>query len=190
VQQCRKELAERDIDILSKEIAAACEADYDSSMARGLRISLKEADSAIENLWAALEVGQGVDIITERAKKREDEKKKLQTQLAIEMSRQIIVTEEQVRAFFHSLQKNSLNDEKARKGLINIFLSTVYLFEDRATMVFNGSDKLIVVDDILLDKIKADNEAFVNSITFTQKPPRLSIDELLKSMRGLSFDNN
>ena len=52
-----------------------------------LKAALKEADSAIENLWVALEKGQSVDMITERIHKREAEKRELEKQLAIEIKK-------------------------------------------------------------------------------------------------------
>ena len=39
-------------------------------------------------------------------------------------------------------------------GIINIFLRAVYLYDDRFTLVLNGSDTPITIDDILLDEIE------------------------------------
>ena len=67
---------------------AACKKDGDLLSVKKLKAALKEADSAIENLWVALEKGQSVDMITERIHKREAEKKELEKQLAIEIKKQ------------------------------------------------------------------------------------------------------
>jgi len=81
---------------VATSVAAACEADYDSSAVKRLKGALKEANTAIENLWKALEQGQAVDMITERIEKRTQEKDDLQTQLAIEMNKQIVFTAPQI----------------------------------------------------------------------------------------------
>ena len=46
------------------------------------------------------------------------------------------------------------NDENIKRGIINIFLRAVYLYDDRFTLLLNGSDTPITIDDILLDEIE------------------------------------
>ena len=133
--------------------------------------ALKEANSAIENLWNALEQGQAVDMITERIEKRRQEKEDLQAQLAIEMNKQIVFTAPQIRAFLNSLKKGNVNDTNNRRGIINIFLRAIYLFDDRLTLILNGGDKPIVIDDILLDDIEASNEEYLSSSLVADAPP-------------------
>ena len=111
---------------------------------------------AIENLWKALEHGQSIDMITERIDKRKQEKATLEDQLALEMAKEFILTEPQVVAFLQKL-KSSKDDIRRRRSIINIFVSAIYLWDDKFRMVLNGSDKQIVIDDILLDDI---NEHF------------------------------
>ena len=50
-----------------------------------------------------MEQGQAVDMITERIEKRKREKEDLQTQLAIEMNKQLVFTAPQIRAFMSFL---------------------------------------------------------------------------------------
>lgn len=95
----------------------------------------------------------------------------MQAQVAIEMTKQAIYTAPQIRAFLNSLKKGNLNDETKRKAIINIFLRAIYLFDDRMTLVLNGGDKPIVIDDILLDEIEADNADFECSRMVAPAPP-------------------
>lgn len=171
VLECRNLLTERNIENIATSVAAACEADYDSSAAKRLKTALREADAAIENLWKALEKGQSVEKITERIEKREQEKKDLQAQIAIEMNRQIVLTAPQIRAFLHSLKKGNVNDIDNRRGIINIFLRAVYLWDDRFTLILNGGDKPITIDDIPLDEIEASNEEYLSSLLVAGTPP-------------------
>ena len=48
-----------------------------------LRKAIKEADTAIENLWRGIELGQSVEMLTERINQRKAEKAELEEQLAI-----------------------------------------------------------------------------------------------------------
>ena len=101
-----------------------------------------------------MERGQAADMITERIEKRQHEKEELQAQLAVEMAKQVTLTAPQVRAYLYSLRQGDKNDENIKRGIINIFLRAVYLYDDRFTLVLNGSDTPITIDDILLDEIE------------------------------------
>jgi hypothetical protein len=171
VLECRKLLTDTNIDNISQAVATACEADYDSSAVKRLKASVREADEAIENLWKALERGQSIEMITERIEKRKAEKDELQEQLAIEMNRQIVFTAPQIKAFLISLKKGNINDENNRKGFINIFLRSIYLWDKKMTLILNGGGNPITIEDIPLDDIEADNAEFECSSMVADAPP-------------------
>ena len=172
VLECRRLLTDTNIDNISQAVAAACQADYDSSAVKRLKASVREADEAIENLWKALERGQSVEMITERIERRKAEKNELQEQLAIEMNRQIVFTAPQIKAFLTSLKKGNINDENNRKGFVNIFVRAIYLWDDKKmTLILNGGGKPIEIDDILLDEIEEDNAVFESSSIVADAPP-------------------
>ena len=87
VQACSELLTEEKVKYIADQVYAACKKDGDLLSVKKLKAALKEADSAIENLWVALEKGQSVDMITERIHKREAEKRELEKQLAIEIKK-------------------------------------------------------------------------------------------------------
>ncbi|MGI6175663.1 MAG: hypothetical protein ACOYJC_05810 [Christensenellales bacterium] len=58
-----------------------------------------------------------------------------------------------------------------RRGIINIFLQAVSLWDDKLTIALNGGDKPIAIDDILLDEIEAENVEFVCSRMVAEAPP-------------------
>lgn len=156
ITACLSLLTESNIKKIAKAVADICQADMDSAPIKRLKDTIREIDMAIENLWKALEHGQSVDMITERIDKRKQEKATLEDQLALEMAKEFILTEPQVVAFLQKL-KSSKDDIRRRRSIINIFVSAIYLWDDKFRMVLNGSDKQIVIDDILLDDI---NEHF------------------------------
>ena len=158
ITACLSLLTESNIKKIAKAVADICKADMDSTPIKRLKDTIREIDMAIENLWKALEHGQSVDMITERIDKRKQEKATLEDQLALEMAKEFILTEPQVVAFLQKL-KSSKDDIRRRRSIINIFVSAIYLWDDKFRMVLNGSDKQIVIDDILLDDI---NEHFDN----------------------------
>ena len=87
-----------------------------------------------------------------RIEKRKAEKAELEAQLAIEMNKQVIYTEPQIRHYLISLRTGDLNDINIRRGFINIFVRAIYLYDDKMTIYLNSGDKETVIDDILIDE--------------------------------------
>ena len=73
------------------------------------------------------------------------------------------MTTPQVRAYLYSLRQGDKNDENIKRGIINIFLRAVYLYDDRFILVLNGSNTPITIDDILLDEIEEGLEGDLTS---------------------------
>ena len=160
--ECCKLLTDSNIERIASAVADVCKAERDTSAIKHIKSAIQEADTAIENLWKALERGQAVDMITGRIEKRKQEKDELQGLLAMEMGKQVVLTVPQVRAFLYALKKGDLNNESTRRGIINIFLQAVYLYDDRMTLIFNGGEQPITLDDVLLDEIEDHLESAVS----------------------------
>ena len=97
VLECRKLLTDSNIERIAASVSEACEADRDTVAIKRIKTAIREADTAIENLWKALEAGQAADMITQRIEKRQKDKEELQAQLAIEMGKQVMLSAPDVR---------------------------------------------------------------------------------------------
>ncbi len=184
--ECRKMLTDNNIENISKAVEAACKSDNDNSAIKRLKAAIKEADNAIENLWKALESGQAVEMITERIAKRKQEKEDLEAELAIEMGKEVNFTASQIEAFLNSLKKGNVNDPNIRRGLINIFIRAIYLYDDKMTLIMNGGDRPITIDDILLEEVEEHLERSVSqsigcSPLVADAPPKSPYPNLVKS---------
>lgn len=69
------------------------------------------------------------------------------------MGKLVTLTEPQIKAFLHALRKGGINNENTHRGLVNVFLQAVYLYDDRMMLILNGSDRPITLD-VLLDEIE------------------------------------
>ncbi len=47
---------------------------------------------------------------------------------------------------------------KYRKTLINIFVSRVYLYDDKITLIFNSGDEPVTLTDLLLSEIETEHK--------------------------------
>lgn len=159
VQACSELLTEEKVKYIADQVYAACKKDGDLLSVKKLKAALKEADSAIENLWVALEKGQSVDMITERIHKREAEKKELEKQLAIEIKKQSGMEYSVILSFLDYLRMLPNDNEYKRRALVKIFINAIYLYDGYFTMILNAGNRPLSIENIPLDDIK---KAFEN----------------------------
>ena len=155
VAECLKLLTPEKIEFIAKKVAEECSKDPDNLTIRELKKSIREADQAIENFWRAIEQGQAVDMLSERLERRQEEKKQLEEQLAIEENKRLNLTEPQIKAFLDFVREMPDNDINKRRAIINIFVHSIYLYDDHFTMLINASGRPLSIEDIPLDDIEA-----------------------------------
>ena len=78
----------------------------------------------------------------------------METQLAIESNKKICLTEAQIYAFLDFVCEMPMDDFNKRRALINIFVHSVYLYDDYFTLIINASKKPLSIDNIPLDDIE------------------------------------
>ena len=91
VAECLKLLTDINIKQIAATVSTICKSDLDTVAIKRIKSAIQETDKALENLWKALECGQSVEMITERIRKRQEEKSLLESQLATEMTKQVIL---------------------------------------------------------------------------------------------------
>jgi len=147
-------LTEEKIRFIAKKVAEECAKSPDNLTAKALKKAIREADAAIENLWKAIEQGQAVEMLTERLNKRIAEKAELEAELAIEENKKITLTEAQILAFLDYVCEMPADDVNKRRAIINIFVHSIYLYDDHFTLIINASKKPLSIDNIPLDDIE------------------------------------
>ena len=116
-------------------------------------------------------------MLTPRLKERMAEKETLENQLAIEKNKRIILSEAQILSFLDFICKMPHDDINKRRAIINIFVHSIYLYDDHFTLIINASKRPISIENIPLDDIEAafegenTNMEGCSSMT-TPAPPR------------------
>ena len=126
VHECLKMLTEEKIRFIAKKVAEECAKSPDNLTAKSLKKAIREADTAIENLWKAIEQGQAVEMLTEA----------------------------QILAFLDYVCEMPADDVNKRRAIINIFVHSIYLYDDHFTLIINASKKPLSIDNIPLDDIE------------------------------------
>ena len=79
----------------------------------------------------------------------------MEKELAIEETKNIILSEDEISAFLTYISSKPVTDIKQKKALINIFVHSVYLYDDHFNLILNGSDKRLNIDNIPITYIDA-----------------------------------
>ena len=147
-------LTDERIKFIADKLYKASQDDSTLVSIKRLEAALEETETAIENLWSALEHGQSVERITKRIDAREEEKKEIEKQLAIEKRKNRAFSYPQILAYLDYMQTIGRNSPTQRSILINTFVHSVYLYDDHFTIIFNGGKGQISAENIPFKKIE------------------------------------
>ena len=109
-----------------------------------------------------MEYGQSVEMITERIRIRKHEKEELERQLAKEELKFQGFDYSQIRAYLYHIKNLPGDDMEKKRALINIFINRIYLYDDHYTLILNGGNRGVELENIPLEVL--DSSAF-NSIS-------------------------
>lgn len=105
-----------------------------------LQAKLKETEGYIENILNAIQQG----IFTASTKQRLDEleelKKEIQTAIWSEQLQKPEITKEHIYYFITKFRNINLEDLASRKRLIDSFVNSIYLYDDKIVFAFNYKD--------------------------------------------------
>lgn len=111
----------------------------ESSYLQSLRRSLSETEKSLFNVMRAIEQG----IITETTKGRltelEEERKKIEGEIGAESQRHPRMTREEILFGIEKFAKLDTSTQDGRRKLIDGFINSVYLYDDKAVINFNGT---------------------------------------------------
>ena len=189
IQACLNLFTDERIKFIADEMYKACQEDGDLLSIKRIQAAIDETEKAIENLWNALEQGQSVQKITERINMREAEKKELQKQLAMEQRKKIGFDYLHILAYLDYIRSLSNQDTVKKKALINIFVNSIYLYDDYYTIVLNGGNTSLTIENIPFKSIEKRfktgvSGTFCSSSVVPSAPPKLSSSDYF---RGTSF---
>lgn len=157
VNKCREMLTDENINKITREIIKVGKKQKDNTNLKYLKNQIKQTQQQIENLITALSMCNIDNVrkdIFDKIAKLEAKHAEFEKELSVENLRHIELTETDIKFFLTRLKDGDINDIKYRKTLVNIFVNSVYLYDDRATIIFNVGNTKITVDDLLLNEIE------------------------------------
>ena len=105
-----------------------------------LKAQLEDTQKRIGNIMDAIEQG----IITENTKSRltqlESKQKELEIAILQEKIKKPFLTKEQIRFGIEKFKKLDISTQEGKQRLIDGFINSIYLFDDKLTITFNFKD--------------------------------------------------
>ena len=116
-----------------------------------LKDQLRDTEKRLANLLEAIEQG----ILTPTTKQRLDElearKEALNTSILEEELKKPVLTREWMRFWFEKFRKGDMRDMEHQRQIIDTFVNSVYVFDDRVVLNFNFTDdaKTVTREEVL-----------------------------------------
>ena len=115
-----------------------------------LQKQLKKAEKGIENMLDAIQQG----IITSSTKQRLDDlearKEELEISITQEKMQKPILTKEQIVFWISRFKDGDIDDVKYQRSVIDVFVNSVYLYDDKLVLMYNYKDgaKTVSLEEI------------------------------------------
>lgn len=111
--------------------------DQENSTVPLLKKQLAETEKGIENVLNAIEQGIITPSTKHRLQELEQRKQDLQIEIAKENIKKPIITKEQILFWLHRFRNIDTDNVKHRKRLVDSFVNSIVLYDDRIEFFFN-----------------------------------------------------
>ena len=115
-----------------------------------LKQQLAEAEKAIENMLNAIQAGIFTTSTKERLEALEETKADLEVKIVQEELQKPTLTSKQVLFFLHQFRELDTSKPEHRQRLVDSFVNTIFLFDDKIVFTFNykDSEKTLQLGDL------------------------------------------
>ena len=132
--------------------------EHDGSLLASLEAQLDDVQRSIKNLLKLVEQGTLTTSTGERLAELEESKEDLSGRIVVEKLLKTKITKEQVIFWFDQFKELGLTCEEGLEKIIDTFIHSVFLFDDKVIITGNyaddkGSRKTITLEDVKLDSI-------------------------------------
>lgn len=123
--------------------------DKETSEAEVIEKELENITRSIKNLVASVESGMPFDLIKDRLEELQEDKRKKEESL---INLRVIprLTKDHIVFFLEQFRNINLSDEKRQKRLVDTFVNSIYLYDDKLIVGLNygGEEETITLENI------------------------------------------
>ena len=141
---------------LIRKISKACFdlQSKESPMLPALKRRLRENQKEIKNLMNAIKAGIVLKTTKAELEKLESEQEQLETNIAMEKLVKPVIPQEKIQVWLMKFAASDLSDQSQKQRIIDIFVNSVYVYDDRVVIFFNYKDGERYVDFSTLDDLE------------------------------------
>ena len=172
---------------ISKSIVAQYNKEFSSSKINELEKAIKKLDHELEKLVDALVDAPKVahKRIYDRMESIESQKTALENELTkLRIAKDICLTEEEVLAWLRQFCSGDSDDPEFRRNIIDTFINSVYLYDDRIIIFYNIKDGKQVSFINLSEKLDSDESPDVSGLNASAPPIDIKSEPTYIFMNG------
>ena len=118
-----------------------------------LKKQLKQNQKEIENIMKAIKQGIFTKSTKAELNKLESEQENIQTLIAREQIERPVISKENIEAWIMNFAKTDLNSMEQKQRLIDVFINSIYVYDDKLILIFNYKDSEKCIDFDELSKV-------------------------------------
>ncbi len=126
-----------------------------------LKEQLADTEKRIENIMKAIEQGIITDTTKDRLAQLESKKKEVEITLLQEKIKKPFLTKEQIKFGIEKFRNLDITTLEGKRRLIDGFVNSIYLFDDKITITFNFKDG---TQTVFLSEIEATKNSDIKSL--------------------------
>lgn len=175
VSKCLEMLTNDNINKIAKEIIKENKKANDNSAIKYIKNQMNKKKQQEENLLGSLSICNIDSIrksIFDKIEKLQLEYSELEKELSIEKLKNTVLTENDIILFLSKLKDGNIDDIKYRKALIDIFVKSIYLYDDNVTIIFNVDNISVTIDEVILSKINKKSKNLYSNGKLVPKVPK------------------
>lgn len=128
------------IERIAENAARIQEEQVNTGLIDCLKSSLKETETAIQNIMRAIEQGVITPTTTSRLRELESQAENIKYEIENEKLNNKTLSKEEILYLLNRLRKGDPNDTSYRQKLIDTFIYRIYVFEDKLLILYNYSN--------------------------------------------------
>ena len=138
-----------------------------------LPAALKDVNKPIENIVSAIEQGIIIPATKQRLDDWEEQRKALETNILQEQIAKPLLTREQILFRFERFRQGDPSVSAYQRNIIDCFVNSVYIFDDRFVVNFNyrDGDKLVSLQEVKSSFLGGNRSPLRNGLRAIQKAP-------------------
>lgn len=149
VETVTKVLTDEVIDRVADAIIAI--QGQENPMISSIKEQLRACDKGLKNLLKAIEAGIFTPTTKERMEELERQKEELNISLIRAQMAQPVFTKEEIVKWISRFKYGSINDKAYQREMIDTFLNSVYVYDDKIVFTYNFRDH---AETVTLDEIE------------------------------------